>query len=82
MVKPAFVIGGLDIHSSLPVLTSSATSFASSVLRKSLPSYIAAPRLMMPQQTTRGVSGGYSNLVFQICLPVSGVDCDGGAVWS
>ena len=25
---------------------------------------------MMPQQTMRGVSGGYSTLVFQICLPV------------
>ena len=25
---------------------------------------------MMPQQTMRGVSAGYSTLVFQICLPV------------
>ena len=27
-------------------------------------------RLMMPQQTMRGTSGGYSTFVFQICLPV------------
>jgi hypothetical protein len=25
---------------------------------------------MMPQQTMRGTSGGYSTLVFQICSPV------------
>src|ERR1041384_14989 len=56
---------------SLPVLASSAITLASSVVRKSLPSNSAAPRLTMPQQTTRVVSGGYSTIVFQISRPVS-----------
>ena len=57
-------------QSSLPVFMSSAITLASSVVRKSFPSSIAAPRLTMPQHTIRVVSGGYSIVDFQICLPV------------
>jgi hypothetical protein len=35
---------------------------------------------MIPQQTMRGVSGGYSTMVFQSCLPGLGVDRHRGAV--
>ena len=68
--KPSFHSSAFDFQTSLPVLASSAITWASSVVRKTLPSKIAAPLLDTPQQTTRGVSAGQSSVWRQICLPV------------
>src|SRR5262245_65931668 len=68
---PSFHSATFVFHSSLPSLALYATTWASSLVRKILPSYIAAPLFDTPQQTTRGVSGGQSSVCFQICLPVA-----------
>src|SRR5262249_57790052 len=52
--KPSFHSAAFDFHSSLPSLPSYAMTCASSVVRKTLPLYIAEPLLETPHHTHRG----------------------------
>ena len=69
--KPSFHSATFCFQTSWPVFMSSAITWASRVVRKTLPLRIAGPLLDTPQHTTRGVSGGQSSVCLQICLPVA-----------